>query len=96
RRNYAIWPKPGPGSWAGSKHFQWQGERLVDPNFDRPVPYLHWAGIEIRPGCPYWETWEDYRYRGEEMPERSPLDKPKPKRSLRDRLRSVKQRIQGK
>ncbi|MBW4650572.1 MAG: methionine synthase [Kastovskya adunca ATA6-11-RM4] len=51
-----------PGNWAGSKHFQVQGNRLSDPNLNQPLQYLHWAGIRIEPGCPYWEIWEHYRY----------------------------------
>jgi hypothetical protein len=30
---------------------------------------LHWAGIRIEPGCPYWEIWAESRYAGEVMPE---------------------------
>lgn len=26
------------------------------------MKYIHWAGIRIEPGCPYWEIWEYYRY----------------------------------
>lgn len=97
RRNYAIWPQRGPGSWAGSKHFQWEGDRLMDPNVNQPIPYLHWAGIKIRPGCPYWDVWEDYRYRGETKPAVSPFaNESKEQVSFMNRLRSLKQKIVGR
>lgn len=52
----------GAGSWAGSPHFQQQGHLLIDPKVNQPLQYLHWAGIRIQPGCPYWEVWKYYRY----------------------------------
>ncbi|MBE9124806.1 MULTISPECIES: Npun_R2821/Npun_R2822 family protein [unclassified Coleofasciculus] len=58
-----------PGSWAGSKHFQIQGHQVIDPNVNQPLQYLHWAGIRIQAGCPYWDIWKYYRYLGEQMPE---------------------------
>lgn len=60
----------GAGSWAGSKNFQViQGENtLFDTNVNKPVKYLHWAGMKIQNGCPYWDIWEHYRYLGEEKP----------------------------
>lgn len=57
-----------PGSWAGSTHFIRQGNVLVDPSSDRPLQYLHWAGVRIEPGCVYWDIWAHYRYLGETMP----------------------------
>lgn len=50
-----------PGNWAGSPHFQRQGDILIDPSVNHTLQYLHWAGIRIEPGCPYWEIWEYYR-----------------------------------
>ncbi len=50
-----------PGNWAGTPHFQCRGNLLFDPTVNQPLQYLHWAGIRIEPGCPYWETWEYYR-----------------------------------
>jgi hypothetical protein len=50
-----------PGNWAGTPHFQNQGNLLFDPTVNQPLQYLHWAGIRIEPGCPYWHTWEHYR-----------------------------------
>ncbi|NEQ17342.1 MAG: methionine synthase, partial [Moorea sp. SIO3E2] len=40
-----------------------------DPNLNQPLQYLHWAGIRIQPGCPYWDIWKHYRYLNEPMPE---------------------------
>ena len=57
-----------PGSWAGSTHFIREGNILVDPSSDRPLQYLHWAGVRIEPGCAYWDIWAHYRYLGETMP----------------------------
>ncbi|MDX2100726.1 MAG: methionine synthase [Leptolyngbyaceae cyanobacterium bins.59] len=58
----------GPGNWAGSPNFKRQGDILIDTNINQPLHYLHWAGIRIQPGCPYWDIWEHYRYLGEEKP----------------------------
>ncbi|MDJ0691710.1 MAG: methionine synthase [Xenococcaceae cyanobacterium MO_188.B32] len=75
RFNIVRRPGKAPGSWAGSKHFQQQDYSLFDPNTERPLQYLHWAGIKIRSGCPYWDIWKHYRYLGEENP---PEDLPTP------------------
>ena len=61
-----------PGSWAGSKHFQQRENRLFDPQTQQEVQYLHWAGIKIQPGCPYWNIWQHYRYLGEPHPPADP------------------------
>lgn len=65
-RRFNLVNRPGgaPGSWAGSRQFIPQGEgMLVDPNCgNQPLQYLHWAGIRIAPGCPYWPIWKYYRY----------------------------------
>jgi hypothetical protein len=64
----------GPGNWAGSPHFQRQGNILIDPKVNLPLQYLHWAGIRLEPGCPYWDIWKYYRYLNEpEPPEISPI-----------------------
>jgi hypothetical protein len=52
----------GPGNWAGSPHFKYNDMTLIDPHVDKPLDYLHWAGIRIEPGCPYWDVWSHYRY----------------------------------
>lgn len=50
-----------PGSWGGSPHFREQDHLLYDG--DRLLRYLHWAGTPLRPGGPYWDIWEHYRFR---------------------------------
>lgn len=62
RFNLVRQPGGGPGSWAGSRHFIQTGVSLVDPNVNKPLDYLHWAGYRIQPGCPYWDIWTHYRY----------------------------------
>lgn len=52
-----------PGSWGGTPHFERKGDVLFDG--DRPLRYLHWAGTPMRPGGPYRDLWEDYRYRND-------------------------------
>lgn len=68
RFNIVRRPKGAPGNWAGSSHFLVDGDRLIDPTVDQPLQYLHWAGIRIQPGCPYWQIWEHYRYLHEPKP----------------------------
>lgn len=70
-RRFNIVRRPGgaPGSWAGSKHFQVQGNQIIDPKVNQPLDYLHWAGIRIEPGCAYWDIWKHYRYLNEAMPD---------------------------
>ncbi|MER3491711.1 MAG: methionine synthase [Mastigocladus sp. ERB_26_2] len=50
-----------PGNWAGTPNFQIKEHVLFDPTVNQPLQYLHWAGIRIQPGCPYWEIWQYYR-----------------------------------
>ncbi|MDP5016602.1 MAG: methionine synthase, partial [Dolichospermum sp.] len=59
RGNLVKIPGGGPGSWGGSRNFQQQEYILYDRG--QKLKYLHWAGIKIQPGCPYWEIWEYYR-----------------------------------
>ncbi len=70
KRRFNLVRRPGgaPGSWAGSPHFQRQGNQLIDGKLGQPLQYLHWAGIRIEPGCPYWDIWEHYRYLNEPKP----------------------------
>jgi hypothetical protein len=68
RFNIVRRPGKAPGNWAGSSHFKVQGDRLIDPTLNQPLQYLHWAGIRIQPGCPYWQIWEHYRYLNELKP----------------------------
>ena len=89
-----------PGNWAGSPQFQREGDRLIDPKVNQPLQYLHWAGIELKPGCPYWDIWATYRYWGEPMPEFEPEAAEsrslgqRLRRRLRPLLRSFKQWLQ--
>jgi hypothetical protein len=61
RVNLAKPPVRAPGSWAGSKHFRARENLLYDKG-DRRLLYLHWAGIKIERGCPYWKLWSHYRH----------------------------------
>ncbi len=65
-----------PGSWAGSGHFEQQENKLFDPKTRQQVQYLHWAGIKIKPGCPYWNIWKHYRYLGDPNPPADPPPTP--------------------
>ncbi|MEA5534816.1 Npun_R2821/Npun_R2822 family protein [Crocosphaera sp. XPORK-15E] len=77
RFNLAHQPQIYPGNWAGSSHFQQEDNILIDPKTNQPLHYLHWAGIKIEPGCPYWDIWKYYRYLGENPPPDSELSPPK-------------------
>ncbi|MEC4983516.1 MAG: methionine synthase [Oscillatoria sp. PMC 1068.18] len=92
RFNIVNRPGKAPGSWAGSKHFQQQGNILIDPNTNQPLQYLHWAGIRIEPGCPYWDIWKHYRYLGDPNP---PQDMPpkQPESSWKQIIRKVKNKL---
>ncbi|NER27354.1 MAG: methionine synthase [Symploca sp. SIO1C4] len=79
-----------PGSWAGSKHFQRQGEQIIDPNVNQPLEYLHWAGIRIQPGCAYWDIWKRYRYLNETMPDDESLRTPTQKSQIQQLKEKVK------
>ena len=59
RMNLSKPPENAPGSWAGSTHFENRNNVLYDRG--KRLNYLHWAGISMRPGAPYWEVWEHYR-----------------------------------
>jgi len=87
-RRFNVVRRPGgaPGSWGGSPQFVRRGDRLFDPIHNQPLQYIHWAGIRIQPGCPYWDIWEHYRYLREETPKQSPPETPS-SRSIWQRLR---------
>lgn len=53
-----------PRMWAGTPGFVADGDRLVDPVVGRSLRFLHWAGLRIAPGAPYWAVWEAYRCHG--------------------------------
>ena len=81
---------PGePGSWAGSPHFREENHILYDR--DRPLRYLHWAGTPMRPGGPYRQLWEYYRYLNDPRP--ASVSKSPPNASVwRKLVRSLKKR----
>ncbi|WP_066426419.1 Npun_R2821/Npun_R2822 family protein [Anabaena sp. 4-3] len=60
RGNLVKIPGGGAGSWAGSPNFQQQNYMLYDKG--KRLKYLHWAGIKMKPGSPYWQLWQHYRY----------------------------------
>lgn len=66
RGNLVKIPGGGPGSWGGSQHFQEKNHILYDRG--KRLKYLHWAGTEMKPGGPYWNVWEYYRYLHEGKP----------------------------
>lgn len=92
-RRFNLVRRPGgtPGSWAGSPHFQREGNQLIDAKLGQPLQYLHWAGIRIQPGCPYWDIWEHYRYLHEPKPERPPQKTLQP--SIGQRLKKMVKKI---
>lgn len=51
-----------PRMWAGTNGFERRGEVLIDPRVNAPLKFLHWAGIQIAPGAPYWDVWAHYRF----------------------------------
>ena len=75
-----------PGSWAGSTHFIREGNVLFDPSYDRPLQYLHWAGVRIEPGCSYWDIWAHYRYLDETVPIFAP---PAPKKKADSKIKQL-------
>jgi hypothetical protein len=75
-----------PGNWAGSPHFQRQGNILIDTKNNRPLQYIHWAGFRINPSTPYWDIWKHYRYLDDLNPPADP-EPAKPK-TFWQRLRS--------
>jgi len=80
-----------PGSWAGSPHFTQKDNILYDG--DRPLKYLHWAGIPMKSGGVYRELWEYYRYLGEEKP--IVTEKPQPKKNLWQTVKNKAKKILG-
>jgi hypothetical protein len=93
-RRFNIVRRPGkaPGNWAGSPQFQQQGHILVDPSVNQPLQYLHWAGIRIQPGCPYWEIWEHYRNLNPALP-KADIPAPAKQSQWQTTMRSVKNQV---
>jgi len=65
-----------PRMWAGTPGFIAQGERLFDPEVGTPLKFLHWAGLKTAPGHPYWETWQQCRFRHPGVPNTLLRDRP--------------------
>jgi len=87
-------PGGGAGSWAGSPQFKRQGNILIDPDANNsPLQYLHWAGIQIAPGCPYWDIWEYYRYLNSPQSLPVSFSSPSPKK---DFWQTIKDKIKSK
>ncbi len=81
-----------PGNWGKSPHFKRQNDILIDTNNNnQPLKYIHWAGIRIEPGCPYWDIWKHYRYLGETPPSDAEIlaQKPKPKFSFFQKIKKI-------
>ncbi|MEA5580856.1 hypothetical protein VB620_05825 [Nodularia harveyana UHCC-0300] len=93
-RRFNIVKREGkaPGNWAGSSHFQPEANILVDPKVNQPLQYLHWAGIRIQPGCPYWKTWEYYRHLNPALPAAN-IPAPIEKSKLESAIGQVKNQI---
>jgi hypothetical protein len=86
-----------PGSWAGSQHFKQKDNILFDPNINRNLQYLHWAGIKIEPNCPYWNIWKYYRYLNEIAPTDDELFQPKQAGNILQQLtRKMKNKLLAK
>ena len=81
-----------PGNWAGSEHFIPKGNVLFDPSSDRPLQYLHWAGMRIEPGSAYWDIWAYYRDLGETMPV---FDPPAPKNKKESKIKQLMKLIKN-
>lgn len=94
KRRFNIVKRQGgaPGNWGGSPHFQTQGNLLFDSTVNQPLQYLHWAGIRIQPGCPYWEIWEHYRNLNSSLPP-AVFDAPPRKSSWQQTLDNVKNQL---
>jgi len=92
RFNIVRRPEKAPGNWAGSPQFQQQGHILIDPAVNQPLQFLHWAGIHIQPGCPYWEIWEHYRNLNPAIPPAAIPAPPKPNQ-WETTLRTVKKQV---
>ncbi|MEB3233646.1 MAG: hypothetical protein VKJ64_21740 [Leptolyngbyaceae bacterium] len=79
-----------PGNWGGSPHFQMdENYQLYDPKLGQKLQYIHWAGIRIEPGCPYWDVWYHHRYLNEDAPG---YELPKPPslfQNIKQRLRTL-------
>ncbi|NET02982.1 MAG: methionine synthase [Sphaerospermopsis sp. SIO1G2] len=81
-----------PGNWGGSSHFQIKDNILIDSQLKQPLQFIHWAGIKIKPGCPYWEIWDYYRSLNPNLPTYIP-PQPVKQSFLRKTLRNIKNKL---
>lgn len=98
RFNIIRRPNQAPGNWAGTTYFQPQGNVLFDPTVNQSLQFLHWAGIRIEPGCPYWEIWEHYRNLDKSLPPAVFQSQPRrsPWRRTVDKIKTQFRTIKGK
>ncbi|MFZ9736656.1 MAG: Npun_R2821/Npun_R2822 family protein [Prochlorotrichaceae cyanobacterium] len=91
--NLAQYLENEPGNWGGSAHFEVRIESEAPVLYDKGkrLRYVHWAGIKMQPGAPYYDVWEYYRYYGETPPPRSSQALPAPKNPW-SQLRQTAQR----
>lgn len=94
RLNLVRLSERGPGNWAGTNHYVRKAAKLFDPVAEKPLDYLHWAGIRIEPGCPYWDIWLEYRYLNDpDGPPPEAFKLPKRELAIRTWLRTLKNRL---
>ena len=86
RLNLIRSPEYGAGSWGGSPHFEAKDGILYDKG--KRLTYLHWAGTAMRPGGPYREIWEYYRYLHDPKPAPPP-----PPPAWQSRWQATKQKL---
>ena len=69
-RRVNAYRRPGaPRMWAGTPGFVADGPGyLTDPRGGRRLRFLHWAGVPIGPGGPYWDVWRHWRERDPALP----------------------------
>ncbi|MEO1350179.1 MAG: Npun_R2821/Npun_R2822 family protein [Cyanobacteria bacterium J06635_15] len=85
---------PGePGSWGGTSHFKERDHKLYDG--DRPLRYLHWAGTPMRPGGPYRDLWEYYRYLKHPDSKPIPQASPTPPSPWEKMMRQMKGKVKA-
>ena len=92
RLNLVRVPEYSAGSWAGSPHFEEKDGILYDRG--KRLKYLHWAGTSMKPGGPYRELWERYRYLHEPKP--APPPPPSPWQPIWQKAKQKFKRLLGK
>jgi hypothetical protein len=92
RFNIVRREEKAPGNWAGTPNFNIKEHVLFDPTVNQPLQYLHWAGIRIQPGCPYWEIWQYYRNLNPALPA-AEIPAPVKKNQWQSKLDNLKSRL---